>query len=402
MKHRFVLLLGMMILLLGSAAPAVAQSGVEVTDVQVQYTFGMEINFIARVQSSIPIQSATITFRAREGTTQVRPLTVSPDGIALYRLDTSDRVLRPFTEITFSFQFTLTDGTTQASPSYHVVYADNRFAWQDADGGMVRVHWYQGDAAFGQAALDAARAGLQAVQSLIPFTMTQPIDVYVYATADDLQGALYLGGSDWVAGHADPDLGVVMVSVPPGPSQGIAFERQIPHELAHVLLYRQIGPNAARLPHWLDEGIASLVEQYPNPDYESALAQATNSGALLPLSELCTSFPPDAARAFLAYAESESFTRFLFDQYGTSGLAALTSAYADGLDCEQGARRALGVSLTQLEARWREAALGENRAGVAARNLLPYVILLGLMLMVPVWGALGRLRERRRNGRKSQ
>ncbi len=400
MKHRFVLLLGVTILLLGSAAPAAAQSGVEVSDVQVQYTFGIEINFIARAQSSVPIQSATITFRARDGATQVQPLTVNPDGIILYRLDTTDRVLRPFTEITFSFQFVLSDGTTHASPSYTVIYADNRFAWQDADGGMVRVHWYNGDAAFGQAALDAARSGLQAVQSLIPFSMTQPIDVYVYASAEDLQGALYLGGSDWVAGHASPDLGVVMVSVPPGPSQGIAFERQIPHELAHVLLYRQIGPNAARLPRWLDEGIASLVEQYPNPDYGSALARAANSGALLPLSELCASFPPDTARAFLAYAEAESFTRFLFDQYGTSGLTALVSAYADGLDCEQGARRALGVSLSQLEARWREAALGENRAGAAARNLLPYVVLLGLVLMVPVWGALGRLRERRRNERK--
>ena len=91
--------------------------------------------------------------------------------------------------------------------------------------------------------------------------------------------------------------------------------------------------------------------------------------------------------------------RFLLDNYGTTGLSALISAYADGMDCEEGARRALEQPLSQLEVRWRESTLGENRSGVVATNLFPYLLVLGLILFVPVWGALGRIRERRKNAR---
>jgi hypothetical protein len=132
---------------------------------------------------------------------------------------------------------------------------------------------------------------------------------------------------------------------------------------------------------------------------DATLAAAVDSNSLLPLSELCAAFPPDTGRAFLAYAQSKSFVRFLLDNFGTTGLSALTSAYADGMDCEEGARRALEQPLSQLEVRWRESALGENRSGVVAANLFPYLLVLALVLFVPVWGALGRILVRRKHAR---
>ena len=99
----------------------------------------------------------------------------------------------------------------------------------------------------------------------------------------------------------------------------------------------------------------------------------------------------------MAFAESQSFVRFLRDTYGSTGIVALTQAYADGLDCDLGATRAVGVPLNQLEMRWRETVLGQNVAGVAAQNLLPYLIILGLTLIVPVWGAISIIVARRKN-----
>jgi hypothetical protein len=225
------------------------------------------------------------------------------------------------------------------------------------------------------------------------------LDVYVYSRAADLHSTLMLGGKEWVAGHADPALDVVMVLVSPGETQATELPRQVPHELARVLLYRSVGAGYYRLPIWLSEGIASLAELSPNPEYATLLTLASQSNSLLPLSDLCASFPADSGHAFLAYAESESFVLNLRDTYGNTGLVALTKAYADGLDCELGATRAVGVPLSRLDARWRESLLGENAAGVAAGNLLPYLLLLGLTLIVPVWGAVGILLERRRNAR---
>ena len=396
-KNIVAFLLGLAILL-GYARPASAQSGVEVTNVNVEYKFGEQVNFSARIHSPIPIQNATVTFRTADGIAQTQPLTVNADGWAGYRYDASLNALPPFSPIVFWFDVALADGTRFTSPNYNFRYADNRFPWQEREEGILRVHWYDGDAAFGGTVLDTARRGLDSARNLISMDARGPIDIYVYANANDLQGALVLGGQSWVAGHASPELGVVMISISPGQNQNIELERQAPHELTHVLLYQSVGPNYNRLPVWLTEGLASLAELNPNPDMDIALAQAAQTNTLLPLADLCASFPPDTGRAFVAYAEAKSFTRFLLDNHGTTGLSALTSAYADGLDCEQGARQALEQPLSQLEVRWRESVLGENRGGVVTTNLFPYLLVLGIILLIPAWGLLGRLRERRQNG----
>ncbi len=384
----------------GFTRPPQVQGGLDVTDIGVVYNFGQQITFQARLTSSIPITQATISFReVSEQNTRVEPLTLAADGTTAYQYDASQNLIPPFAAIVFSFQAALANGSTVSSPVYNFRYDDNRFTWQTLTDGPISAHWYEGDDAFGHAALDAARGGLQFINQIVPVSLSSPLDVYVYANASDLQSALQLGGRSWVAGHADPTLGVVMVSVAPGDTQTIELQRQIPHELAHVMLYRNLGAGYNLLPVWLNEGIASIAELYPNPDYASALKAASRNNALLPFSDLCASFPADSGGAFLAYAQSESFVRYLRDTYGNTGLVALTKAYADGLDCNLGTTRAVGVPLNVLETRWRAYVSGESVASVAAFNLLPYIIFLGLALIVPIWGALGIVRERIRNAR---
>lgn len=384
----------------GSARPVSGQAGGEVVEARAEHRFGEEIRFFARIQSPIPIQNASVTFRTADGLAQTQPMSVNADGTAGYRYDARLNLLPPFARIVYWFDVTLTDGTSFTSQQFDFIYSDNRFAWQTVEDGALRVHWYEGEAAFGAAVLDAARRGIDSVRALLPMESAGTIDVYVYASGTDLQSALELGGQSWVAGHASPELGVAMISIPPGPEQSNALERLVPHELTHVLLYQGLGPNYNRLPIWLTEGMASNAELIPNADLDATLAAAVDSNSLLPLSELCAAFPPDTGRAFLAYAQSKSFVRFLLDNYGTTGLSALVSAYADGMDCEEGARRALEQPLSQLEVRWRESALGENRSGVVAMNLFPYLLVLGLVLFVPVWGAINRLIGKRKNARR--
>ena len=110
------------------------------------------------------------------------------------------------------------------------------FEWQTLEAGTLRVNWYHGDANFGQAALGAAQAGLRSISTLMPLDLVQPIEVFIYANTDDLRGAVAPGGEDWVAGHADPARGVVMVVIEPGAEQSILMEQRIPHELMHVIL----------------------------------------------------------------------------------------------------------------------------------------------------------------------
>jgi hypothetical protein len=180
------------------------------------------------------------------------------------------------------------------------------------------------------------------------------------------------------------------------------METTIPHELAHVMLYRSLGDNYAKQKIWLLEGIASMVELYPNPDYKRALDVASQNNSLIAFNEMCDSFPTDAGNAYLAYAQSQSFVSYIRETYGISGLGRLTKAYSDGFDCELGATNALGTPLSQLDARWRENVLGQNAAGVAARNLSPFILLMILVLVVPIWGAINMLLQRRKRASQSK
>lgn len=260
---------------------------------------------------------------------------------------------------------------------------------------MLKVHWYEGDARFGQAALETAQAGLDSMGRLIPPDLQQPVEIFIYANAIDLESALASGKENWVAGHADPEQGIVHVLIEPGSEQGITMEQRIPHELMHVMLYRRVGAGYKMIPAWLLEGMATLAEMYPNAEYDRVLSEAVSSNNIIPLKDLCSSFPADAGQAFLAYTEARSFTEFLHKMYGSDGLMDLATVYADGVDCERGTERAFGVSLSGLESQWRSSVSGRNTILTGLQNIAPYLVLLCLILIIPLVGILSTLRKRK-------
>lgn len=268
------------------------------------------------------------------------------------------------------------------------------FNWQTLESGALKVHWYEGDVRFGQAALETAQAGLASIARLVPSELEGPIEIFIYANTEDLRGALAPGDESWVAGHADPALGVVMVVIEPGAEQRITMEQRIPHELMHVMLYRRVGPGYQNIPAWLREGMATVAETYPNADYDRVLSEAVTNDDLIQLKDLCVSFPADAGQAFLAYAESRSFINYLHDKYGSAGLLSLAASYADGVDCERGTERAFGLSLSSLETEWRSAVLGENIFLSTLQNISPYLVLLCLVLIIPLIGIISTMRKR--------
>jgi hypothetical protein len=160
------------------------------------------------------------------------------------------------------------------------------------------------------------------------------------------------------------------------------------------MFHRQLGASAENLPSWLNEGVATLAEINPTVDYGLVLQGASARNELIPLVDLCGSFPADSAQAFLAYAEARSFTTYLRDTYGAPALLTLARTYTEGVDCENGAQRALGVSLSQLDINWRESVLGQNIWGVAFRNLLPYFVLLALLIFIPLIVGMNATRQK--------
>ncbi len=211
-----------------------AQSGAEIAS-NAAVQFETQIMFGVQVKAPSPIQQAFIFI---QDNSQGRPIQLNDVGYGEYRLDASQMILRPFSFVRWHYQFTLADGSTIQSENFFVQYNDNRFEWQKVESGAVRVMWYQGDTAFGQSVLNTALSGLQNVNQMLPPDLSQPIDIYVYASQNDLPSNLSPSGTGWLAGHADPSLGTIAVVIEPGSNQNILMEQRVPHELMHVILYR--------------------------------------------------------------------------------------------------------------------------------------------------------------------
>src|SRR5436190_12343799 len=106
-----------------NAHQAQAHSGIQLENVGATVQFGEQITFVATIKASIPIQNVSIVILDEaQGTRNIEPLDMQPDGTIEFHFDTKQNVLRPFTNVKWNYQFTLSDGSTMQSESFSVHY----------------------------------------------------------------------------------------------------------------------------------------------------------------------------------------------------------------------------------------------------------------------------------------
>lgn len=353
-----------------------------IVDAGTEIQFGQQIIFRARIEPASALREMVVFITPTGRPTVWQPMTVNDQGLAEQAIDARQLALPPFSTVDYRFQAALLDGKLVTSETYTLRYDDTRYTWATETRENLQAHWYNGDAVLGQEILNIAEEGLRQAQVILPVNAPQPLHIYAYSSAKELQEALSLTGQNWVAGHASPELNLVLISVSSGPERTLELRRQIPHEIMHLLQYQQFGEEYTQQPAWFIEGMASLAELYPNPEYSRVLEDTARTGNLLAMETLCEQFPGEAGGAFLAYAQSESFVRFLHSTFGASALQDLMGRYADGMGCKEGVASAFGSSFNQIETRWKQEALGFNPGALALRRLLPYLFLT-LLVLIP-------------------
>ena len=367
-------------------------------DVSVFYDYGKEVIFQTTIQTDEELKEIFLFIQPKGQSVRTESVIANENGEVIYTYDAAATPLRPFAMTDYWFQATLDDDSLIESDKFSFFYEDNRFDWNRLEENGFQINWQNKDASFGQTVLDVAEQSLEVARNYVPAEPPIQLKIYIYENASDVQTAMNLGQyKSWVAGHASPDLATVLVSVPEGPSQKLELERQIPHEITHILQYQMMGANYRNAPMWLLEGKASLAELYPNPDYQRVLERAVEEESLIKLEDLCTSFPPEASRAFLAYAQSESFTRFLYANYGSSGLEALMKNYENGLGCNEGFSSTFKNSLTQEEYRWQQQ-LGIHTGMLVVENVAPYFMVLALVVMPAMLSSIKTKKQQNADG----
>lgn len=362
-------------------------------DITVAYTYAGVIEFQARMDPAQAVEKVFLCVEPAGQPVETFEVLASPEGEIHYTLETNRIALRAFGRITYWFRLERGSLNT-TSDKYHFYYEDNRQVWQTISTDQFLIHWLDGDASFGQAALNVAQSSFSTLKDKLQITPPLPLRIYIYPTPQEMQQALQLTSTPWVAAHADPDLGVLVLSAAAISGYQLEFEQQIPHELAHIFLFQSVGTHYQDLPTWLSEGIASQAELNPNAEYTRVVSTAASSGNLINFETLCTGFPMDASGAFLSYAQSSSLAAYISNTYGQSGLQNLIGQYRDGKGCSEGVQAGLGVSLAQLQNDWQQETLGTSTNSQVWAKLRPFVLVGSFILLPPIFlGLFTRLKK---------
>jgi hypothetical protein len=149
----------------------------------------------------------------------------------------------------------------------------------------------------------------------------------------------------WAAGAAAAGDRRIVVGVT---ADGVRQDRRriLVHEVAHVVAAEASG--GRRLPRWLDEGIARYTASEHGIEDLSLLAHARLADRFFPLASLVDGFPPHAADASLAYAESGRAVSLVAGK-SSDAIPRLLALLSTGLSVDDALSQVYGRASWQLD-----------------------------------------------------
>ena len=259
----------------------------------------------------------------------------------------------PNTRFEYQFRVRAADGRTTLGPVGEGIVSDERFTWQTLEQDLVRVHWYEGDAAFAQSALDVANGAIDRAGELLGTTLPEPVDLFVYATEEAMRSAISPNREN-VAGQAHSSIDTMFVWIPPGQSAAGFAGPLVAHELTHLVMNEATDNPYSAVPRWIDEGVAVYLSEGYNQTWRAPVEAAVRNGTLIPLDGLAGLFPTSADQFYLAYGESTSAIYFFTRTYDEPTLWALVRSYRDGLSDDEAFIAATGQDVAAFNALWFE------------------------------------------------
>lgn len=239
--------------------------------------------------------------------------------------------------------------------------------WTKVESSNLVISYYAGD----RADIDFTTGVLQKIFPRIAGHLgtdsNEKIQVVLFPTVDELSRYVKYEDAKRIAGLSVPPLDTIFIPLqsPYEPADFVAT-----HELTHLLLRRAILPHTP--PLWLDEGIATY-EGVNNPgtayrlEITDGFKKQAGTSEFITLREIeqvgnTAGLTDDTAG--LWYVESYSLIDFIARNYGESKFQLLLDSLKTGGDASQAVKYALGMSLEELETKWRVSLSGESEAKI--------------------------------------
>ena len=356
------------LLLLLVFSPVKAESDISVLDTSVTMDFPYSLAFNLEVESNADIVDARLHYQVdrmnyarvvSEGWAEFTPAT---------RVETSwvwdmrKASLPPGAKVTYWWTIKDADGDEFQTSSAVVYFKDDRYQWQNLTDGEITIFWYHGDDEFASELMNACQEGLARLTQEFGAYLERPINIYVYASSQELQGAMIFP-QEWTGGVAFTEFGIIAIGISPD-SIGWGKEALV-HELTHLVVHQLVFSPYGSLPVWLDEGLAMYNEGELSLQLRSRLEEAVSEGTLLSVRSLCSPFSADPEKAYLSYAESYSLVEYLLDNYNGDNMLDLLTLIKQGSTYDEALTEAYGFDIDGLDTRWRESLVASTVVAVS-------------------------------------
>lgn len=251
-------------------------------------------------------------------------------------------------EIEYHYEITDAAGNTFETERYSLEYRDPRFEWQVSRQGELEVlsHDISLDRVQRVAASVVQRlndikdayglGGLPPMKAVILNSQREAANGFPFISEAASQGHLYGGFA-----FREYDLFVLA---------GLDEDAMV-HEGAHLLMAEAVGSPLARVPAWLNEGLATYFESNTRGRQETA-ERAVRNGTFLSLRNM-NAVPGQPARVILFYAQSWSVVSHMIETYGTGHMASLLETINSGDQVDEAVQQVYGLSLDELESEWK-------------------------------------------------
>jgi hypothetical protein len=359
MKKLGLLLLALLIIPGIIGAPVVhAQAGPVVVASTAKVSYPLSLDFSLTAKSSADIVDVRLRYSVEQESyadviSEVH-VAVTPAGQVdvTWSLDMR-RIggLPPGTAVDYWWVIRDAAGAREETDPVRIEFSDNRYSWQKLDEGLVTVYWYSGSAEFAAEVMSAAQESLTRLTRDTGAKLNEPLRLYVYASTQDLLGALIFP-YEWTGAVTYPQYGIIVIGLEPANLDW--GKSTVAHELSHVAVHQVTANPYSSLPTWLDEGLAMYNEGLLDVYLGTALMNAIYANSLISVRSLASPFSALSDLAALSYAESFSIVNYLISTYGQEKMQELLTVFSHGSTYDDALSTVYGFSIDGLNTLWRE------------------------------------------------
>jgi len=382
-KLGFVLLL-LLICLIPAGASA-ADADIKLLDSSTEADFPDLLAFNVKAESTVPITRIRLRYEVdkevyaptfAEAWPEFQP---ANNVRASWIWDMRKGMLPPGARVTYWWVIEDNTGNRLTTPKQNITFDDTRYKWQKVSDQNINIYWYQGSRSFAGDLLKAAVDAKERLEQDTGATLDEPVYIYIYANYSDLKSSI-VAPDEWTGGAAYRGYNIISIGIS---TNNLNWgKKAVAHELGHLVTQQVTGsPYGAIKPLWLDEGLAMHAEGDQDEATRKELQMAIEDGRIATLRSLSSPFPASPEGAFYAYAQSQSVTEYLINNYSKEKINQLLVLLNDGYSVDDALIKIYGFDLSGLDDAWLRYMTAEPQAAadpdkVTRQNALPLSLVL--------------------------